>query len=128
MTITNYNNFVEFFFDIIIFWLDIAPISKNTFSAIAVALNFFDKISKEVPWRTVKEKLDHLESYHNDYSKEAAGIIAEIKKHMTAGIAAYKKSLEQINQWCDDTKKSLESYIKLFHNVNKANTNEQKIF
>lgn len=89
-------------------------------------MDLYQKLLKEVPWSTLKQKLDNLEAYRNDYSNAAASIISEIKGHMTNGIAAYKKSSQNIYDWCVVAVKRLDAYVKLFNNVNADSIQKQK--
>lgn len=120
-------NFIEISFtQILLFRLDIAVASKNAFNEVNRAMDLYYKVLKEVPWSTLKQKLDHLEAYRNDYSGAAAAIIAQIRVQMTNGIDAYKRSSQSISEWCGYAVKQLEAYIKLFDGVNSGNLQKQK--
>lgn len=100
--------------------------SKNAIDEVNRAMGLYQKILKDVPWTTLKQKLDNLESYRNDYSSSAASIIAEIRGHMTKGIDAYKSSSRNIYDWCMFAQKRLESYVKLFEGANEESIEKQK--
>lgn len=89
-------------------------------------MDLYYKVLKDVPLSTLNEKLNNLEKYHNDYSSAAAGIISEIKGHMSNGIDAYKRASQIIYDWCNFAVKRLESYIQLFDAVNPPNVQKQK--
>lgn len=111
---------------LILFRLDIADASKSALNEVNQAMDLYNKILRDVPWTNLKQKLNNLESYRNDYSSAAASIIAEIRGHMTNGIDAYKKATQSIFDWCSTAAQKLEAYIKLFDGVNAANLEKQK--
>lgn len=89
-------------------YIDIAATSKNAISGVDRVIDLYHKVLKDVPWKTLRGKLDNLEKHRNDYSSGAASIISNVKGHMTSGIDAYKKASEIIYAWCNFAVKRLE--------------------
>lgn len=85
------------------------------------ALEMYNKVfDKIVPWSELNRTISKLDEYRDDYSKEAAALLGEIKTKMMNGMDAYHRSVQSIYEWCGFTLKTLKMYKKLFENKSRS--------
>lgn len=94
---------------------------RSTAEAIIAGFESADKalglyntlVDRVIQWETVKTIIDDLNSFQNDYFKEVAEIIGEIKTLMMNASHEYFFAAQSVYEWCTLTSTLLGTYVQL---------------
>lgn len=92
-----------------------AETTKEVFEVVGETMGLYNKVLDEViPWKEFEATLSELDRYHDDYSKESAELLDQIKAYMVDGMDAYHRSSKSIYDWTGTTLPILTQYLDLF--------------
>lgn len=101
--------------------------AKEGIDAAGKALDLYNKVLDQiVPWKEFKATLDELDKYRQDYSKESADLLGEIKTYMMNGMDAYFRSTQSVYEWAGLSIPLLTAYIALFNEHDQKKSETQK--
>lgn len=89
---------------------------KESIDAANKALSTYDEfVVRVVPAKELKESLDELDKYRNDFSKDIALLFTEVRTRMMDGLDTYFYASQHIYEWASSTATQLKLYVKLFN-------------
>lgn len=75
----------------------------------------FTKIlDRVVPWLELNRTISKLDEFQSDFSKEAGGLISDVKFKMEEGLDAYSRATQSVSEWCALAVNLLNTYKLLF--------------
>lgn len=92
-------------------------------------LNLYNKVlDQSVPTKSFKESIEKLHSLHDEYSRESAELVSNIKTKLVGVIDEYDSAIQGIYEWCGTMKPVLGTYISLFNEGSASKQTMQKKF
>jgi hemolysin E len=101
-------------------------ISKGLTTAQA-ALDVYNKtIDQVIPWKTFDDAIAELLRYQDEYSEQAAALVAGIKTLLLNSRDAYYSATQSVYEWCGVTSQLLAAYLTLFDDYCEKKADAQK--
>ena len=100
---------------------------KGSIDAADKALDLYNKVLDQViPWDSFEKAMKELTRYQNDYSKEAAALVGEIKTLLMNSLDKYFEATQNIYEWCGISSQLLTAYLTLFEQYDEKKAAVQK--
>lgn len=101
--------------------------TKGAIEAADKAIDLYNKVLDQIiPWEEFEKTIKELNRYQDQYSKESAELVGQIKTLILESQDKYFASTQVIYEWCATSSELLKAYITLFQEYDERKATAQK--